>query len=120
MQCQSIQSTRTMTPDPWFCPVAKGLLLSYMSVEQIQGRDHRLLGFLLLRFGKLDPAHSDHAADRHVRGHAGHAQPEGPIQAVVQDGEEEEALLVVGDVLRQVVVSHGCQETQHTQGTEQS
>ena len=35
-----------MTPDPWFCPVAKGLLLSYMSVEQIQGRDHRLLGFL--------------------------------------------------------------------------
>ena len=99
---------------PGFVLPARGALLGHMSVKQIQGRDHRLLGFLLLRFGKLDPAHGDHAADRHVRGHAGHAQPEGPIQAVVQDGEDEEALLVVGDVLRQVVVSHGCQETQHT------
>lgn len=90
------------------------------SVEQVQSRDGGLLWLLVLMLGHLDPAHGDHSTDGNVRRHAGHAQPEGPIQAVVQDGEEEEVLPVVGNSLRQMVAPHGRQETQHTQGTTQS
>lgn len=90
------------------------------SVEQVQSRDGGFFWFLDLRFGHFDSAHGNHSTDGQVSRNAAYAQPEGPVQAVVQDNQHEEVLPMIGHPLGQSVVPHGCQETQYTQGTEKS
>ncbi len=90
------------------------------SVEQVQRRDGGFFRFLDLRFGQFDPAHGHHSTDGKVSRNAAYAQPERPVQAVIQDDEHEEALPIIGHPLGQTVVPHGCQETQHGQRTEKS
>lgn len=90
------------------------------SVEQVQRRDGGFLWFLDLRFGQFDPAHGNHATDGKVCRNTAYTQPERPVEAVIQDNEHEEVLPIIGHPLGQTVVPHGCQETQHGQGTEKS
>lgn len=104
----------------WLSAVKQQLSLFGPSVEQVQRRDGGLFGFLNLRFGQFDPAHGDDATDGKVSRNAANAQPERPVQAVVQDGEHEEVLAIVGHPLTHAVVPHGCQEAQQGQGPEKS
>ncbi|KAG7221898.1 hypothetical protein INR49_016924 [Caranx melampygus] len=64
-------------------------------IEQVQSRDGGLFRFLDFWFGQLDPAHCDHSADGTVSSDAAYAQPEGPVQAVIQDDKDKEFLLIV-------------------------
>ncbi|TNN89637.1 hypothetical protein EYF80_000240 [Liparis tanakae] len=91
-----------------------------MEIEKVQSRDGGFFRFLDLPFGHFDSAHGYHSADGKVSRNAAYAQPEGPVQAVVQDNQHEEVLPMIGHPLGQSVVPHGGQETQYTQGTEKS
>lgn len=90
------------------------------SVEQVQGRDRGFFRFLDLWFGQLDATHGNHSTYSEVCGNTAHSQPERPVQAVVQHNKDEEILLVVCHPFSQTVASHGCQETQNTQGSKKS
>lgn len=90
------------------------------SVEQVQSRDGGFFGFLDLRFGQFDPAHGNHSTDGKVSRNAAHTKPERPVQTVVQNNQYKEVLPMIGNQLGQTVVPHGCQETQHAQGSEES
>lgn len=90
------------------------------SVEQVKGRDCGLFRLLDLRFGQLDATHSDHSTNDKVSPNAANSQPEGPVQAVIQNLQDEEVLSMVCHPLSQTVVLHGCQETKNPQGAKKS
>lgn len=100
--------------------VCPDINISFSSVEQVQSRDGGFFWFLHLWFGQLDPTHCHHSTDSKVSPNAAHAQPEGPVKAVIQYYKVKEVLLKVCHPLSQVVVLHGCEETQNTQSAEQS
>lgn len=106
----------------WFAPVYQWCKCPSvcLSVEQVQSRDGGFFRFLDLRFGQLDPTHSDHSTYGKVGGNAAHTEPEGPVQAVFQDDQHEEVFPMIGHPLGQTVVPHGCQEAQHAQRTKKS
>lgn len=88
-------------------------------VEQIHSWDGGFFRLFDLRFGQLNATHGNRTTGSEVSADAANAEPKGPVQGVVQDDQDEQVLSVVCHPLCQAVVSHGCQETQNTQGAKQ-